>query len=107
LPEKVAYAGKFEEFENAAECKAAGEWPSETDIVKMVNDSRKMAARAKATAIALDEKFKATGLSVYQKTDPNSAEGARANLIKQILKSNKKMTPEKAEKMADSLIAAE
>ncbi len=107
LPEKVPYSKVYEEFLNPQEVKDAKEWPSETDIMGYVNDARKMKARAEATADALKAKFEATQDPVYRKIDPNSAEGARELLVKQILKSNKKMSREKAEKMADSLIAAE
>ncbi len=107
LPEPVSYKGEYEEFETVQECKSAGEWPSETDIVKMVNNDRKMSARAKATVIALDRKYEETKNPVYKKLDQSTPEGQRENLIKAILKANPKFSRDRAEKMADSMVAAE
>jgi len=115
LPESVSFSGSFEAFENSAEVRNAGEWPSESDIVDMVNTKKKANERAKATTKALDAKYEALKsnggqpgvYNLYKKLDASTPEGQRENLIKSILKANPKFTRERAEKMAASMIEAE
>jgi hypothetical protein len=115
LPESVPFSGSFDSYENPAEVKSAGDWPSESDIVEMVNAKRKATERAKATQKALDAKseaLKAAGqpasvYNLYKKLDASTPEGQRENLIKSILKANPRFTRERAEKMAASMIEAE
>lgn len=115
LPESVPFSGSFEAYDNPSEVKNAGDWPSESDIVEMVNTKRKATARASATVKALDAKSKAlqdagqpaSVYNLYKKLDASTPEGQKENLIKSILKANPKFTRERAEKMAASMIEAE
>lgn len=107
LPYALEYEATYSPFANADAVRAAGKWPSETEIVDLVNNKAKASARATAITARLDEEYKKTNNPVFQKLDASTPEGQRENLIKSILKANQKFTRERAEKMADSMIAAE
>src|SRR5947209_2934020 len=92
LPAALPFTGKFDAYETPAEIREKGDWPSESDIVKMVNTDRKMSARAAATAAALEAKFKETGNPIYKKLDANTPEGQREALVKSTMKENPKLS---------------
>jgi hypothetical protein len=54
LETPISYEAAYELFENPSEMRSAGEWPSDSDIVKFKNAQAKANARQKATVAALD-----------------------------------------------------
>lgn len=55
----IKYAGEVEIFENVAELRAAGAFPSDADVLDMVNSKRKATAKAGAYQKAIgDNKLK-------------------------------------------------
>ena len=54
LATPLSYEADYELFENAGEMRSAGEWPSDSDIVKFKNAQAKANARQKATVAALE-----------------------------------------------------
>ena len=74
LKSPVKFDGEFKAFENPAEVREAGEWPSESDVVDYVNAKRKASARAKATENALT-------LAGYEKPDLSKPEYRRKRMI--------------------------
>ena len=62
----VAYSGTVDQFENAAEVREAGEWPSDADITDFVNRNRLANERTKAMNAAL----KAAGYEKPTLEDP-------------------------------------
>ena len=66
----IAEEIEVQEFENVAELRAAGAFPSDADVLDMVNAGRRASARAKRTT-ELTKGFKAE----YEKTDEFKVKG--------------------------------
>jgi hypothetical protein len=96
LPEEVKFSGTFEAFETYEQLVAAKEEPSHDEVVAMVNNKRKAAARSKATLEALEQKYQETGDVLYQKPDPNSEEFQTEQQIKLLMKRRPELSYEKA-----------
>ena len=90
----LKFESAFDAYENYAEVPAK-EQLTEADMLAVVNESRKAAARA----LIIAETLKQNG---YEKPDPNSPEVARANVIKSLMKA-KKIDEATATQIADTL----
>ena len=55
LPKPIPFDYGFEAFETPGECKDAGEWPNDKEIVDLQNEARKRKAYAKVRAEKIAE----------------------------------------------------
>jgi hypothetical protein len=105
FPKPLTYTYEYEAFESYDEIVKANKVPSHDDIVKLVNDDVKLAARSKQALKRIDDEFKATGNTLYQKPDPNSVEFVTDQMIRLAMKRNPKLTPEQARAYVESVEA--
>jgi len=98
LETPIAFEVTYEAFSNVDEAKAAGEWPNDGAILKMVNTKLQNNARQAETArLTAEKKAEIEETPAYK----------RKELIKNILASKGKgFSQAKAEAMADSILAA-
>jgi hypothetical protein len=96
LPKAVPYSYKYDAFENKAEVLAAGENPSDADLLRFVNNKRKQNERNKALIAAM----KAIGIE--KKTIENS-DKVRFRTIYDVLIAAKKSEAEATQMAAASL----
>ena len=54
LADPIPYEGSYQAFESLAEVRQVGEFPSDKEMLLMVNNKRKAAARSKALKAALE-----------------------------------------------------
>lgn len=93
LDNPIKFSGNVELYENTPEAKQSEDWPSENEILKVVNTKKLTAAKAaeyqKATAALKKE---------YEESD----EFKRANLVKALMLSGKSKA--EAEGIADTIL---
>jgi hypothetical protein len=99
LEKAVTYAGTYESFETYDEVKSANELPSNDEIVTMVNNKRKAAAKAKAMQAKFDE------LKI-EKPDPNSPANLRKGMIVNLMKQKPELDEATASSIIDSILGA-
>lgn len=95
LKKGIPYSGTFEAYENISEVNAAKDFPSDDDVVKMLNDGRKAKARSKAIAAALE----AANIS---KPNPKDPQFILREMVKQLENSGKSY--ETALKLAENVL---
>lgn len=91
LAETIKFDGQVEVYENVAEFKGSEDYPSDGEILKMVNAKLVAGAKAKAYQDATKE---------LKKEYENSSDFKRANLIKAAVGAG--FTQAEAEALADS-----
>lgn len=98
LANPIEFEFKHDVFSEKSEIVSAGKWPSEDEIVEMVAAAQIQTARQNKV-LELTE--------IERERIQNSPEYKRSQLVKQIRAGNAKISLEKAEAMADSILAAE
>lgn len=89
--------GSYQAYETVDEVRKANDWPSDDEILKVVNAKRKAAARAARTIEVLE----AAGIS---KPDPNTPENRRKRMIADFVAMG---VPQNiAEQQVDAIVAA-
>ena len=92
LQPAIDYSYDWKVFEGVTEAKEAGQWPNESDVLKMVNRDSKISAKSKSyqeATKALQEAFE------------NTPEYKRRELVKALKLSG--FSDEQAGKMADDI----
>lgn len=98
LSTPIKYDASWSEFDGPDAAKAAGVWPNEADVLKMLNRQAKTAAKANAYNKAIaDEKERYEGTFEFK----------LAKGIKDLLAMKSDMPLEQAEKLARSLLSGE
>jgi len=107
LPYALDYEASYTPFGDEAAIRKADKWPTISEIVTFVNAQEKANARATAIAKRLADEYKATNNPIFKKLDASTEDGQRMQLIKTLMKAHPKWERDKAEKMADTMMAAE
>jgi len=98
LDTPIAFKVSYEAYENLDECRGSEDWPSDSQILKIVNTKRANNARqAEVARLTAEKKAEIEATPEFK----------RKSLVKDILSSNPKLSQAKAESMADAILAAE
>jgi hypothetical protein len=103
FPKALEYTYSWEAFENYDEIVEAKKVPSHEDIVNLVNENAKLAARSKQALKRIDEEYEKTKNNLYKKPDTSTPEYATEQAIKWAMKRNPKLTREQAQALVESM----
>ena len=98
LPEPIKFDGSVELYESVEELRNSKDWPEDKEILSFVNNSRKAAARAKATQDSL------TAAGIEKPTLENDVQLQLKTLIKVYRAAGK--SDDEAREMAETSLGA-